>query len=239
MKKISILLTVFCLFAAVLSAAADSVWIPMDDYFMDAWKPDSDNSCKSQDRVFYLAAGEKGYVTAVKTPLDLTPVKTYPNGTEFKITFVCGKGENLWGAIEAVRMPGETVFTEDWQGTSGYIAFRDLVQSYDTEAFKEDHSKELVSFGKDDYDLCSGGEFVLWQTPNSGVQIEYVFKDYITYMCIDYAGDTITDNKLFSFGAFYEDPNGNRWVEVTLRREWEHGWFCLDAMTEGGVKPVY
>ena len=169
MKKYIIVIMVFALFFTALSAAADSVWMPMDDYFMDAWKPESDNSCEHQERVLYLAAGEKGYVTAVKTPLDQTPVKTYPNGTEFKITFICGKGSNLWGAVEAVRLSHETTFTEDWQGKSGYIALRDLVRSYDSEAFKEDHMKELVSVGEDDFDFCSGKEFVLWSAPNSGV----------------------------------------------------------------------
>ena len=232
MKKYIIVIMVFALFFTVLSASADSVWMPMDDYFMDAWKPESDNSCEHQERVLYLAAGEKGYVTAVKTPLDQTPVKTYPNGTEFKITFICGKGSNLWGAVEAVRLSHETTFTEDWQGKSGYIALRDLVRSYDSEAFKEDHMKELVSVGEDDFDFCSGKEFVLWSAPNSGVQLEYVYSGYIDYLCYGYNGGKLP----VKLGAFYRDPEGRAWVEITLRRPQEHGWYCLDAPTEGGVE---
>ena len=228
MKKYLILIFAFLMLSVVLPAAADSVWMPMDDYFMDTWKPESDNTCESQERPYFLAAGENGYVTAVRTPLDTTPINTYPNGTDFKITFVCGKGNNLWGTIEAVRKNGESSFTEDWKGESGYIAFNDLVRSYDYQAFIEDHVNELASFGKDDYDLCSSDEFILWQTPNSNVQIEEVSKDYISYMCMDF--DPNSDYHMFNYGAFYRDPEGKRWVEIELRRSWEHGWFCLDAL---------
>ena len=55
MKKHTIIITIFVLLAAVMQAAADSVWMPMDDYFMDAWKPESDNTCEHLERPFYLA----------------------------------------------------------------------------------------------------------------------------------------------------------------------------------------
>lgn len=233
MKKYFFVILALVLLAAALSAAADSVWMPMDDYFMDAWKPESDNTCEHQVRPHYLAAGEKGFVTAVKTPLDQTPVRTYPNGTEFKISFICGKGDKQWGAIEAVRMAGEQTFKEDWKGESGYIALSGLVRSYDSEAFKEDHIRELVSAGEDDFDFCSGKEFVLWSAPNSGVQLEYIYSGYIDYLCYGYDGDNLP----VKFGAYYRDPEGRAWVEITLRRPDEHGWYCIDAPTEGGVKP--
>ena len=228
---------VFALLTAIMPVLADSVWTPMDDYFMDTWQPESDNTCEYQERAYYLAAGERGYVTAVKTPVDQTRVNTYPNGTEFKIAFVCGKGENLWGAVEAVRPNGKTEFAEDWQGQSGYIAFGDLVRAYDSEAFSEDHQNEIQPFDESSYDFCSAGEFVLWQAPNSGVQVEYVSEDYLGFMCMDWEPES--DYKMYHFGGTYVDPDGNRWVEATLRKVTEHGWFCLDAMTEGGVKPVY
>ena len=236
MKK-NFFFLVLIVMAAVLPAVGDSVWMPMDDYFMDTWNPDSDNTCEFQDRPFYLAAGEKGYVTSVKTPLDHTELNTYPNGTEFKIAFVCGSGRNLWGAIEAVRMNGETMFREDWGGTSGYIAFDDLARAYDSEAFAEVHAAEIHPFDEKDFDFCAGNEFVLWKAPNTGVQVEYVYEGYISYLCMDH--DPETDFKMFWFGGSYVDPDGNRWVEVTIRRDTEHGWVNLDHLTDGGVKPEY
>ena len=235
MRKYGIFCLIILILAVVLPAMADSVWMPMDDYFMDPWKPDSDNTCDFQERPYYLAAGEKGYVTAVKTPLDQTHINSYPNGTEFKIAFVCGSGNNLWGAVEAVRTNGETVFKEDWQGTSGYISMSDLVRAYDSDAFVEDHRESVYAFDESAYDLCSSGEFVVWETPNSGVQMEYISQDYLSYLCMEFN----EEYKPFHFGGFYYDLDGNRWVEVTLRRPSERGWINLDSPTSGGVKPVY
>ncbi|MBR6090868.1 MAG: hypothetical protein IKP86_13105, partial [Anaerolineaceae bacterium] len=128
MKKISFLCAVFLILTVIFQVSADSVWTPMDDYFYDTWQPESDNTCTSQERPYYVAAGKQGYVTAVKTPLDRTELTSYPNGTMFKIAFVCGKGDNLWGAVEAVRKPNQMDFVEDWMGNSGYIPFGDLVR---------------------------------------------------------------------------------------------------------------
>ena len=50
MKKLIILAVVFILITAFLPASADSVWMPMDDYFMDTWDPESDNTCGYQER---------------------------------------------------------------------------------------------------------------------------------------------------------------------------------------------
>ena len=118
MKKTVVFFLMFALLAAVLPAAADSVWMPMDDYFMTTWDPSSDNTCEYLERPFYMAAGKDGYVTAVRTPLDRTPLKTYPNGTEFQITFVCGTDNDLWGAVESVRPYGEVAFHEDYKGVA-------------------------------------------------------------------------------------------------------------------------
>lgn len=237
MKKAFLLSLVFMLLAAALPAAADSVWTPMDDYFMSTWSPDSDNTCVSLERPYYMGAGSEGFVTAVRTPLDRTPLRAYPNGTEFKISFVCGKGDDLWGAVESIRPYGQSAFQTDYTASSGYIAFGDLVRSYDAEAFIGAHSKEIHAFAENGYDLCSGAEFVLWTAPNSGVQLEYVTKDYISFLCMDY--DPQSSYRMFNFGGYYIDEYGNRWVEVTLRRSYEHGWFCLDRMTDGGIKPGY
>lgn len=239
MKKGCILAVVFVLLLTILPVGADSVWTPMDDYFMDTWKPESDNTCEHQARPFYLAAGKPGYVTALKTPLNRTIVNTYPNGTEFKIGFICGKGEKLFGAVEAVRLPGHVDFREDWKGESGYIPMGDLVRSFDADAFAEAYASEITPFDESGLDFCGLEEFVLWTAPNSGSQLEYVGSGYIEYMCTDYDPWSDADYRMYHFGGTYVDPNGNTWVEVTLRRETEHGWMCLDRLTEGGVEPVY
>ena len=83
MKKHIFLITVFILLSAVLSAMADSVWMPMDNYFMDTWKPESDNTCEHQQRPLYMAAGEKGYVTLTPTEPNSKSPLSAEKGTAF------------------------------------------------------------------------------------------------------------------------------------------------------------
>ena len=135
MKQFGIFCLIFVVLAAALPVMADSVWMPMDDYFMNTWEPSSDSTCEYVHRRTFMAAGEEGFAVAVKTPLDQTPIATYPNGTEFIVDFFCGIGDEKWGTIRSTRYPGENTFTEDYTGQSGYIAKRDLIQAYDTDSF--------------------------------------------------------------------------------------------------------
>ena len=235
--KIRFLIIAFLLFAVVFPAAADSVWTPMDDYFMETWDPSSDNTCGAESRPFYMAAGERGYVTAVQTPLNQMELKNYPNGTEFKIAFICGRGDDLWGAVQAVRLNGETTFTEDWNGQSGYIAMSDLIRSYDSQAFQELNCNSIFGAYDELFDFCSAEEIVLWSYPNSGVQLEYLDKEYMEYLCMDFGPDS--DYRMYHYGPYYVEPDGNIWIEVTLRQVTEGGWFSPNRLTEGGIKPEY
>ena len=230
MKKIEILMLFFCLLGVALSAEADGIWAPFDEYIIA-----NDNSCEIQQRPYFLASGKNGSVTAMKTPLDRTPIKTYPNGTEFKISYVCGKGNNRWAAIQAVRMSGKVVFTEVPNGINGYIPYGDLVRSYDSEEFTKDHKKQIQKFDEKKYNFCSSGPFVLWSAPNSGVQIQYITSDMISMLC-EFMRTSGGQYKRYEFGGTYKDEKGNRWVEFTYNYQ-DHGWFCLDQMTKGGVKP--
>lgn len=229
MKKTFFLIFAFIIAVSALPAAADLLWTPSDDYFKRAEGWFSLDSCEVQDRQFYLAAGESGYVTAYKTPKDKTPIAAYPNGTEFRIPFICGRGNNLWGTIEAVRFAGQIAFTMDWSGTSGYIPLSDLVLSYDTEAFAANHKDEITPFDEESFDFCSVDEFVLWKTPDTRVEVEYVDHRYLSVIC----------DRLQKIGGYYVDPEGNRWIEITVRKQTEHGWFSPDVLTENDIKPVY
>ena len=233
--KTHFLIIVFLLITVVLPAAADSIWTPVDDYFMETWDPNSDNTCGAESRPFYMAAGEQGYVTAVQTPLNRMELNIYPNGTEFKIAFICGKGKDLWGAVEAVRLNGETTFTEDWYGHSGYIAMNELVRAYDSEVFQEMNCNSLYGAYDELFDFCSAEEIVLWSYPNSGIQLEYLDKSYMEYLCMDFG----TDYRMYHYGPYYVDQDGNTWIEVTLRSATEEGWFCPNRLIEGGVRPEY
>ncbi len=237
MKKYGLLCLIFLALAAVIPAAADSVWMPMDDYFFETWNPESENTCESQTRKIFLAAGEDGYVTAVRTPLDHTELKTYPNGTEFQIDFICGVGDDLWGTVRSVRLPGENVFTEDYTGASGYIPRKDLVHAYDSDAFTELHSNSIFGF-TDDFNPCEPHfPFVIWSYPGSGVQLSLVSDSVLDWFCHDWGWNS--EYYPLQFGPIYYAEDGTRWVHVHQLKPNTFGWLNYDDPMAGAIIGQY
>ncbi len=232
MRKYGIFCLIILILAVVLPAMADSVWMPMDDYFMDTWNPESDSKCEYQERPVYMAAGADGYVVSVRTPLDPTPVATYPNGTEFRMTFMCGIGDDRWGTIYAVRLPGEKTFNVDYSGSSGYISEKDLVRAYDTDVFSELNSNSIYGFAEK-FDPCDPlTPFAIWSYPNSGIQMDVVTETMLEWLCS--AG---YDSEYFPIEVdrIYTDKNSVRWLSVHLMKPETFGWLNLDHPMDGAV----
>ena len=236
MKRTMVFCLLFVLLLSAAAASADSVWTPIDDYFFETWQEKNGSSCQSVERQTFMAAGEDGFVVAMRTPVDQTPIATYPNGTEFEVSFFCGIGDNQWGTIRSVRFPGQRTFTQDWSGTSGYIAKKDLVQAYDSEAFSLLSSASITDFDASGFDACNT-PFVIWSYPNSGVQLDVVGETMLKYFCYDYgAGSQYFPVKL---GRLYTDPAGVRWVSVHLTKPVTDGWINLDHPMEGAIEQKY
>ena len=233
MKKCCVV-CLFLLFLAVLPAAADIVWTPGDDYFMNTFNPESDSRCTNVERKTFMAAGKDGYVTAVRTPLDKTEIGNYPNGTEFMIDFFCGIGDSQWGTVRAVRLPGEKTFQEDYLGKSGYIAREDLVQAFDTDAFAELNCNSIFGF-TDELDPCNPRfPFVIWAYPNSGVQLYVVTEGDLDWFCTQYAPEYFP----IRFDRTYTDPDGTKWISVRLNRPYTYGWLNFDHPMDGAIEPI-
>ena len=234
MKKTVILCVLFAILAAALSAAADSVWMPSDEYFMGTWDPASDITCKNVERKLFIAAGENGYATAFRTPLDRTPLATYPNGTEFILDFFCGIGNDQWGTIRSVRRPGENTFTEDYTGKSGYISQKELVYAYDTYSFSELNSSSIFDF-TEGFNICEPQfPFVIWTYPYSGVQLNVVTTDMLSWFCNDYGS---SDSQYFpiKFDRVYYAENGTHWISVKLTKPYAYGWLHYERPMEGAI----
>ena len=233
MKKIALFCVFFALCAAVMSAAADSVWMPVDDYFFETWQPESENTCTNVERKIYLAAGENGTVTAVRTPLDQTPLMTYPNGTEFIMDFFCGIGDDQWGTVRSVRMAGEKTFTEDYSGKSGYISQKDLVHAYDTVAFAELHSDSVYDF-TEEFNVCEPHfPFVIWSYPGSGVQLTVVNDSMLDWFCHDY--DVNVEYFPIHMDRVFYAEDGSHWISVKLNKPYNYGWLHYEHPMDGAI----
>ena len=238
MKKAVLLCVIFVLLAAVMSAAADSVWMPADDYFMETWNPASDNTCTNVERKIYMAAGEDGFVTAVRTPLDRTPIATYPNGTEFIMDFFCGIGNDQWGTVRSVRYPGESIFTEDYTGKSGYIAQDELVHAYDTYSFTELNSNSIYSF-TEDFNICDPHfPFVIWTYPYSGVQLNVVTDQTLDWFCHEYEGE-YSQYFPIKFDRVYYAEDGTHWLSVKQTKPYAYGWLQYEHPMDGAIIQNY
>lgn len=237
MKQFGIFCLIFVVLAVALPVMADSVWMPMDDYFMNTWNPSSDSTCEYVHRRTFMAAGEEGFAVAVKTPLDQTPIATYPNGTEFIVDFFCGIGDEKWGTIRSIRYPGENTFTEDYTGQSGYIAKRDLIQAYDTDSFTLLNANSISEY-TEEFDPCEPRmPFVIWSYPYSGVQLSVVSDSVLDWFCHDH--EMYPDYHPFQADRIYYTPSGTRWLSVHQDKPNTYGWIDLDNPFEGAVIPQY
>ena len=172
-------------------------------------------------------------MTAVRTPLDHSELKSYPNGTEFLVNFMCGVGNDQWGTIRSVRLPGETVFKEDYSGTSGYIAKSELVPAFDTDAFVDLNFNSIFGFA-DDFDPCNPRQpFVIWSYPNSGVQLDVVTEGTLDWFCHEFEPDSQYFPILID--RVYYEPNGARWLSVTLQKPYTVGWINEAHPMDGAV----
>ena len=234
MKKYMILSLFFILLAAAVSVSADSVWMPVDDFFYETWQPESEATCEYQKRQIFMAAGQDGYVTAVRTPLDQVPLANYPNGTEFMMNFICGIGDNKWGTIRSYRLPGEKVFTEDYTGQSGYITAKDLVYAYDTYAFTGTNFNSIFGYTEPYFDPCRPMfPFVIWSYPNSGVQLDVVTEGTLDWFCHEYE----PGSQYFPIKAdrVYREADGTEWLSVILEKPYTYGWINMAHPMEGAV----
>ena len=231
MKKLLLFCLLLFVFAAVIPAAADSVWMPSDEYFYGTWDPASDTTCTNVDRRIFMAAGENGFVTAVRTPLDRTPINSYPNGTEFIADFICGIGDDQWGTIRSVRKPGEQTFTEDYTGKSGYISMNELVYAYDTYAFSELHSGSIYSFSET-FNICEPYyPFAIWTYPDSGVQLNVVTDDTLNWFCHEYQPEYFP----IKFDRVYYAEDGSHWLSVKMTKPYAYGWLHYENPMDGAI----
>lgn len=213
------IIVLFVLLCCVSNVFADSIWMPADEYFRESFSPESDKTCESVTRDIFTVNAADGKADAFLTPLSNEIVGSYPNGTEIRVSWVCGVGDNRWGSVRAVRYPDEEEFTEDWEGKSGYLRMRDLEQAYDAQAFLEDHADEAQDIPEtQQFDLSDG--FILWRYPGSELIVYTCEKEYLEYL---------QGWAPFELKKLWTDEEGTLWGYMEMTRPIVTGWIDLDA----------
>ena len=207
MKKIGLLSLVIIFLINALPAAADVVWTPVDEFLS---KCDYLKVTRS-----YIAAGETGWVEGIDLPSDPSKVRKFPNGTEFPVSAVCGKGEDRWAVIETYRNPWEGDYL--WPDLC-FIPMKDLVLGYDAAVFEEMHRDELRPF-KEDFDFCAQETLEVRLTPDSAFVL-YETAPRKLYGCRE-----VQDfRNYYGIDSVYVDENGDHWVPIKNVFARQDGW---------------
>lgn len=230
MKK-GVLVSLFLLLFIIGTVSADMVWTPMDEWFEDMfWNPDpnGNRACEYISRDTYIANGANGEVRAMKTPISDEVTAVYPNGTEFKIQWKCEAGGKEWGALYAVWSDAEKDFVSG-ENDRGYILFEDLQKAYDNTAFLEEHQNEFQTFDQADFDLKNSDGFILWEFPgsNKSTKIDKESIEPLIYNAENFQESNL-ENPPFRQEYTWIDPNGGKWVSMTLFFDHLCGWIYTD-----------
>ncbi len=179
------------------TARADVIWTPNDDFFMEHY-----SECENVAR-FYLANGEKGYVTIRKDPLSGKKAGSKENGTEFFVSFTyTDKKGKEWGVVE---------FDE----STGWIQMEELTVVYDNISFCAEHENEFQDYQGEFDDYVQGKEpLQFYEYPGSGTPKSSM--------------ELQQDKPEFAYT--YQDPEGRRWGYASYYFA-HRGWICLSDPT--------
>ena len=96
MKRLLVLIPLLALVLALpLSASADLIYQPRDDFFDEYW-----DECDQYDKT-HIANGADGHVTIYKTPKDLQILGTIPNGEKGYVAWIyTAEDDSVWGCVK-------------------------------------------------------------------------------------------------------------------------------------------
>ena len=212
MKRIGTVLLALCLsFLLAVSAFADVIYEPEDDFFEK-----HRDECHYEDRV-YIASGENGYASAKKNPTSKKAEWEIPNGTEVYISFVWDQ-DGGWGLKDS----------------HGWISMSELTVKYDGISFAQEHGREFRYLDEWEFlDLTDLDCLHLWRYPGDTEPF-----DTLGGSGQDYWWGWPPEE--MSFNTIYEDPEGRRWGYVNYYYGLRDFWVCLtapdDAFICGGVE---
>lgn len=197
-------LLLLCALALSSSAYADVAYMPRDDFY-DAHT----DECVYENK-YYLVNSPEGSLVAYSSPTG-SAKQSLANGLEFYVSYTW-EGEGLtWGCIEYNPETLEPAFWQDSE--SAWVDMSSMTPRYDSEAFMNDHSDEIVqkSFSL----TAEAGEKVLfYRYPGSGI----VEQEFV------YDGGSFT----FDFMSSYTDAEGREWGYIGYQMGIRNVWICVD-----------
>ena len=197
-RTFSVLLALCLCFLLAMSAFADVIYEPEDDFYEK-----HRDECYYENRV-YIAAGESGYATVKKDPKSKKTETELPNGTEIYISFVWDQ-DGGWGLKDS----------------HGWISMSELTVKYDSISFEEEHGSEFVYLDEWEFiDLTDSECLQLWRYPGDT-------EPFTTLSWTGDNAWFSEPPEDLSFNTVYEDPEGRRWGHIHYYYGYRNCWVCL------------
>ena len=213
MKKITcVLLALLLTLALAAPALADIAYEPRDNFYEKHRK-----DCDYENRVWFTAGGE-GYVTVYSSPTGSART-AIANGSAFYVSYTYDAGR--WGCIEYDPDTQQNAFQNT---VSGWVKMEEMVCDYDSRAFTEDHTDELVKEERTLRPDPEAGEVLYTYTyPGSG-EVRNTFHT-----------DMMEDQEM-SFSQVFTDPAGRDWGYCGYHYGIRELWVCLDDPYNGELE---
>ena len=210
-RAFSVLLALCLCFLLAMSAFADVIYEPEDEFFEKHRE-----ECYYENRV-YIAAGEEGHATVMKDPKSGKSVKELSNGTEAYVGWIW-EGDGGWAQLEGY----------------GWVRMTELTVKYDATSFAEEHGSEFLYLDEWEFiDLADSECLQLWRYPGdteSFTSLSWTGENA-------WFSEPPED---LSFNTIYEDPEGRRWGYIHYFYGYRNCWVCLtdpDAAWFGAKEP--
>lgn len=127
-KAALFMMIVGCFMAIQISAFADVIWEPDNDFY----EKHSDE-CTYVDR-FYVVNGYDGSSTVFESPVSNKKLRTLNNGDICRVYFTyMDKNENMWALYD------------DFNGNTGWIPMAYLYPEYDSIEFQKDFKDQIIA----------------------------------------------------------------------------------------------
>lgn len=199
-----------CVLALTVSAFADVIWTPEDDFFKD-----HQSECKVEKRNYYINSRD-GWADLQISPVNEKTVARAKNGAEVTVGFTYEKNGVKWGVVYYNVGENKKDWTKwDKESGVGWVKMSDLLLIYDEQSFEEEHGKEFTAYDGSFDKLCASSDqrVIVWSYPGSGV----------------IAGDLKTLDQKYSAlkpSAVWMDANGQVWGKIDYYKG-TRGWACL------------
>lgn len=211
-KLISVLTAALVLAACAVSAFADVIWTPEDDFYTK-----HADECTDLNRSYYANSPE-GHV-GIYTEPDGNWLADAQNGARLSVSFTYDAFGTTWGLVEhdvGTDPKNYLNYADGKTSSTGWVDMEQLTLIYDTQSFTDEYGADFTAYdGKFDTLLSSDDQRVIvWTYPGSGeINTDFAALDpaYAEKMEID---------------EQWTDAGGRVWGSVSYYMG-ARGWVCL------------